>query len=495
VGNDLVGTFYDFKRDRRGKPLTVAMSREEYKAVLMRFFRSGWKPAVLARYYQSPKKLYATTIAVPTILSSEAPPVFGEPDTGGWCWAVHYKGQLVYKDAITFRFWGQGDDIMLVRVDGEIVLNACWHTPSGPRTYEYFSPLWQSSSPDSWRYYMGNNTAIVGDWITLEPGVPLDMEVVIGEEPGGGFCAMLAVEVQGAEYPKNRQGGPILPIFKTAEPSRDLQDAILRDLVPGEVCVTNGPVFCDYDTGGRTGAGTVEAAGAPVEPERAKPVGGGMRTWHMADGRTLEAEFVVGIGDKAVLKDARGKQRKIPLGKFAEEDLEFIELARPPVFKIDFSKKTSSWKNPMSPFNGQVPPTRFDYLFTAKLRQTSTGRYNHELTVKFFAIGQEHDGDKYILLDRQESSFVPAKEDNRAYAFSGKKISIYTRELDGVVRGTDYYGYLVLVTDERGVIVQHAESNKWLFGHLDSLEKLSVGNYMDKTCTRAFPTSPEPTRY
>ncbi len=83
VGNDLVGTFYDFKRDRRGKPLTVAMSREEYKAVLMRFFRSGWKPAVLARYYQSPKKLYATTIAVPTILSSEAPPVFGEPDTGG----------------------------------------------------------------------------------------------------------------------------------------------------------------------------------------------------------------------------------------------------------------------------------------------------------------------------------------------------------------------------------------------------------------------------
>ncbi len=498
VGNDLVGTFYDFKRNRQGKPLAVAMSREEYKAALMRFFRSGWKTSELSRYYQSPKKLYATTILIPTMLSTAAPAVFDEPDTGGWCWAVHYKGQLVHKDAITFRFWGQGDDVMLVRVNGKIVLNACWHDPRGPRTYEYFSPLWQSSSPDSWKYYMGNNTAIVGDWITLEAGVPQDMEVVIGEEPGGGYCAMLCVQVKGVEYPKNRQGGPILPIFKTAEPSRSLLDVIYKDLVPGEVCVTNGPVFCDYDTGVRSTATNNVAVSAQQQslPESASKDGNsGMREWILPKGRTLKAQFVAVIGKTAVLRDSRGKQRRIPVALLSEEDREFVELARPPTFAIDFSRKTSSWTNPMSPYNSQIPPTRFDYVFSAKLKQTSAGTYNHELKVEYFAIGKEHDGDKYILLDRNEGTFVPGKENNRAFRFSGKKVEIYTRELDGVVRGTDYYGYLVVVVDERGKIIQHAASNEWLYEHLDNLRKLPVGAYMDKACTRTFPTSPKPTRY
>ena len=57
---------------------------------------------------------------------------------------------------------------------------------------------------------------------------------------------MLTVEVEGVEYEKNKQNGPILSMFKTAEPSHDLIDAIFKGLVPGEASVTNGPVF--YDT-------------------------------------------------------------------------------------------------------------------------------------------------------------------------------------------------------------------------------------------------------
>lgn len=58
------------------------------------------------------------------------------------------------------------------------------------------------------------------------------MEVLIGEEPGGVFCAMLVVEVEGVDYPMNKFGGPIHPIFKTAEPSPDLIDAIYYNLFP-----------------------------------------------------------------------------------------------------------------------------------------------------------------------------------------------------------------------------------------------------------------------
>ena len=50
---------------------------------------------------------------------------------------------------------------------------------------------------------------------------------------GGQFAAMLLVEEKGVEYERNRQNGPILPIFKTTVPSWDLVDAIFKELVEG----------------------------------------------------------------------------------------------------------------------------------------------------------------------------------------------------------------------------------------------------------------------
>ena len=499
VGNDLVGTFYDFKRDQRGKPLMAGMDTDKYHDLLMDFFRSGWRPTEFSRYYHSPKKLYATTFMVPPIFSAAAPAAFGEPDTGGWCWAVHYKGQLVYKEDITFRFWGFADDIMLVRVDGKIVLSACWHDrPDNPRggitSQVYFSPLWQTSSPDSFRYWLGNNSSVVGDWITLKAGDPVDMDVLIGEAPGGIFCSMLMVEVKGEEYETGPQGNPVLPIFKTAEVSRDLQDAIIVDLVPGEACVTNGPVFSDYDTGIRVESNPEAATQPPPASQEVIAPDDRMREWTIG-GKTLRAKFITTIGDKAVLQNASGKQRKIPLKRLLEEDLRYVGLARPPVFKIDLSRKSSQRSDPPSPFNGSIPPTILDYAFTAKLKQTSTGSYNHELTVEFFALAREVMGDKHILLDRQESRFVPAEQEDGSFKFSGKTASTCACVVMTDLRGSKYYGYLVVVSDERGKIIQHAASNEWLFENLDNLKNLKVGNYMDKTGTRAYPTPPKSVRY
>ncbi|MDF7824117.1 hypothetical protein P4B35_08845 [Pontiellaceae bacterium B12227] len=243
IGSDFVGTFIDFKRDRGGRPVT--MDPDMIRSELNRFFSRGWKPSSIARFYRSPKKLYATSFMIPPIKSALAPSAFDERSTIGYCWAVHYTGHLVYKDDITFRFWGHGDDILAVKVGGKVVLNGCWPGDTEDAVQPGLDG-WSSSSADSRKFYMGNNTAVVGDWISLKAGEPLDMEVVIGEVPGGTFCSMLAVEVEGVEYERNKQGGPILPMFKTAEPSYELIDAIYEDMVEGEASVTNGPIFRDY---------------------------------------------------------------------------------------------------------------------------------------------------------------------------------------------------------------------------------------------------------
>ncbi len=411
---------------------------------------------------------------------------------------AHYKGELVHKEGITFRFWGAGDDLMVVRVNGKLVLNASRDDALASSYASRISPFWQTPEKAKHKkYWLGSVTSVVGDWITLEPGVPLDMEVLIGETLGDFFCAMLLVEVQGVEYERvGRLLAPALPMFTTTDLTRDVIEAVRSNLVPGEAGVTNGPVFRDFDLGSTV----VRDAGvaAPVVPE-VVPMEDvpedKTRTWTGTDGKMLEAEFVATIGDKAVLKDSRGRQRKIPLAQLSGEDRLFIELANSPKFNIDFSKQSSQTiveKGPFAYPGAEWTPRFYDYVFSTRLKQSSAGEYNHELHIEFFAIGEEIDGNNYILLDRQESDFTPTKENGRSHSFSGDKLRLEVRDWSQVsmYRGQKYGGYLVVVTDSRGEVIDVGSSHNWLPDLTDKLRELPLGKHFDKTGTRVYPPSP-----
>ena len=489
IGNDFIGTFYDFKRDRQGN--FISMSDREFTDRLAKFVQGGWKSAQLARYYQSPKKLYATCFMIPPTLSSLGPRSFGE-ETGGWTWMALYKGKLVYPEDIRFRFWGFGDDILVLRVDGKVVLNGCWHHNGANMYITDIGGRWQSTSVDDIRFWYGGNKARVGDWIELKAGEPIDMEVMIGEVPGGIFSSMLTVQVEGVEYPKNRQNGPILPMFATTEPSRELQDIIYSTLIQNEAAITNGPIFRDYMVAS-TASPQEEVVAEETPPEEVKP-----HVWTRPDGKEFDAEYVSMIGGKVVLKTAKGKTLKIPKDKLSAEDREYIELINPPQFTLDFVKLSDnqSGRYKGSPFNPTPPPRVNDFTFGVKARQRSAGDYNHQLTLEYFAIGKERLGDKYILLDRESSTFTPTKENERSHSFKGETIEMIEYvNFDNQLRGKRPDGNLIIVTDERGQIIQHSASKSWLWENLDKLRELPVGAYMDKTCSRAYPTSPKPVKW
>jgi len=497
IGSDFVGTYYDSKLDRAGRPLSVDIYGDEWRALLNKFLRKDWDTSVFSRYYRSPKKLYATNFVIPIMLSSVAPASFGADESIGALWMAHYKGQLVHKEAITFRFWGMADEFMAVRVDGKPVLMFDW--PHVLIEKRIVGNLWESDSPDTRKYFMGNEHSVVGDWITLEPGVPLPMEVLIGDN-GGVASFFLAVEVQGVEYPRSRQGAPVLPAFKTAELSHDLLDIIYKELFVGEICLTNGPVFCDYDISGQTGVAPEElgAAEPPVSEDAEK---GAMRTWTMRDGRTIEAEYVNTFSGKVVLKNAKGKTYKIPPERLSAEDVRYSELACSPDLDINLLKNLSqvsfsggfydisSWDRP--------PDSRGHY--GVQIKQTSPGDYNHELQVELFVVGlqRSRSNARYLLLDHQKTTFTPSAED-RFYEFRSPRevvLEDYTIKYYTTEHGEKYSGYLVTVTDECGEVVAVESSSKWLLENLENLKKLSVGNYMDKTCTRTFPARAKSTHY
>jgi len=481
IGNDFIGTFYDFKRDRSGRNIPHSLDRAVRD--IKEFVRNGWKTSELARYYRSPKNLFATTFVMTAVPSSVAPWAFGEYETIGYLWMVHYKGKLTHTEPITFRFWGYGDDFMAVAVDGELVLSTGW---LGGNYAGRITPQWQTSSPDSFKYFLGNGKAVVGDWITLEPGDSLDMEFLATEMPGGTFSAALLVEVEGVEYERNRQNGPILPIFKTEQPSLDLVDAIYMDLATGEACVTNGPIFRDY--GMSTPQTTQPESELTTELPEISPENS-LRTWTQTNGNVVEAKLLTVIGNQAVLETSNRRQHKIPMDQLSAVDRKFIELANPPTFNIDFSKQSSQRLIKDSPLISGSPPKVLDYIFSAKLAQTSAGEYNHELKVEFFAIGDETNGDNFILLDRKESHFTPTTENERSHMFSGKKVTLvqtFSYDRRGETRGRKYSGYLIVVTDERGQIIDYGTSNKWLLDILDRLRELPFRSPFDKSGTRVY---------
>jgi hypothetical protein len=221
--------------------------------------------------------------------------------------------------------------------------------------------------------------------------------------------------------------------------------------------------------------------------------------WSLNDGKTFEGEFVTVIGHDVVFRNSKGKDVKIPFDRISAESRRQIELEQPPALKFSFVNKTVKKNFPSGINDHTQRPPEIRSHYGIKIKQTSAGKYNHELKLELFVIGQERIGDKYILLDRNDSSFSLTKENNRMYEFrSDREVALQNYVVyfhEDQTRGEKYHGYLAVVTDVRGEEIGVSATHDWLYENVENLRKLSIGNYMDETCTRTFPTRPRAAMY
>jgi hypothetical protein len=304
---------------------------------------------------------------------------------------------------------------------------------------------------------------------------------------------MVLVEVEGVEYPRNQQGGPILPAFKTAEFSQDQLDEIMKFLAPYEANLTNGPVFRDY----AMPAETVAAPGKTVEEQSAQesvpPEGVAVsknREWTMKSGEKIEAELITQVGTRITLENLHGRQVTLAEDQFSEEDLKLIALLIPPTLEMEFSKKSTQRTFPET-HSMQLPKASF-YDFTARIKQTSRRPYPHPLTAEVFAIGEEVDGDNMILLDYKKESFhLPEGSQSVVEIAGSRTVQLMEYYLNDYLRGEKYGGYLIVITDARSEIIAHKGTSEKFFQNLDNLRRVPVGRYFDKDCNRCTPTRPK----
>ncbi len=223
-----------------------------------------------------------------------------------------------------------------------------------------------------------------------------------------------------------------------------------------------------------------------------------MRTWILTDGRTFDAELSGGIsfdGDVKLI-DAAGNEFKVPGDQLSPDDRNYVEITRVPKLDIDMLKslKQIHFSSKVAERLNEVREPEIRASFGVRVKQVGTGSYDHELTAEIFVIGKQVFADRYILLARETVPFMLTKENGRRFEYESNEV-IPLRDYsiaDVARRGRKYHGYIVLITDELGRLVMHAESSNWLIDHVENLKKLRVGNYFDQQCVRRYPIRPDP---
>lgn len=201
--NGLTGTFYDTKQNRNRKPSEVTV--EEYGKIMSKFVKENFRESVLNDYFKAPGTLSTTQIFIPNMPADEGPKAFEmEKVVQPSRWLVHYQGKVAPPQDGTYRFVGAGDDYLVVRFNGKLVLDHGFSKATEWEAEKYYDYGWTGVPKGFAR----------GDKVRVKAGQFYDLEILIGEQPGGlvFFCLML--EEEGAEYKRDAKGNPILPVFR-----------------------------------------------------------------------------------------------------------------------------------------------------------------------------------------------------------------------------------------------------------------------------------------
>ena len=215
-GNGLTGYFYDLKQTPDHQ--ATGMNVDKELPILTKFFASGWnEDDWTGKFLESEKPLYANEFLIPIIDSVEGPTAFG---LGKVCqpgfWVAIYHGRISSSRSGDFRLAGYGDDFLVVRINGQVVLDSGYYPPvTRFKALKIYPALWLSKRPAKRPDYA---QTVEGPSFHLDTAGNVTIDVLIGDAfapPGGGKCGyFLFLMEDGKDYPADAKGDPILPLLQ-----------------------------------------------------------------------------------------------------------------------------------------------------------------------------------------------------------------------------------------------------------------------------------------
>ncbi len=214
-GSTLEGTFYDFKLTKSGASTGITPeSTQKLLGLYKEFFDGGWNERkTFKSFFQSDTKLYSGSFMLPTCKAEYAPHAFNCADkVKPSAWAVIYRGKIVAPKTGKFRFVGIADDVIAVRFNRKMVLEAGWSIPTVNQSNRglgtekgYYADVAAGKYADkkdyqflqvpgvgNWNSQVGGLTA--GNVFSVREGQTYPIEIFISEIPGGAFGFALLIE-------------------------------------------------------------------------------------------------------------------------------------------------------------------------------------------------------------------------------------------------------------------------------------------------------------
>jgi hypothetical protein len=186
----LEGTLIDLKRDPAGKP-TSLNGKGGRKGAIREFTDGTWKLSRLTdKFYSAENKLYGSYWMIKFGSAHRAPQSFGvEGEIEPTGIVAYYEGAYTPTEDMDMRLCGMADDVLVVRLNSRIVLDASWEPGYSDFDFNQDGPNLPGIP----------KTIRNGDWINLRAGKTYDLKILISEIPGGSFGCFLFYQLKGEE--------------------------------------------------------------------------------------------------------------------------------------------------------------------------------------------------------------------------------------------------------------------------------------------------------
>jgi hypothetical protein len=208
---ELTGYLYDLKQTSDGQPTN--MDPGGYHNKIREFVASNWDPGVLRPYYKVTNPLNTSSIFIPIINAEDGPKAFGvEKEVQPNMYCVWYKVSAAPPQDGTYHFVGVGDDILVVRVNGRTVLDGTLNGVTDELRNKQSSMMMTNFNPTC----EPDSHFWIGTPFHASAGESVDIDVLIGEEPGGKSAYFLYImrDEDADSYQKQSNGSPLLPVFQ-----------------------------------------------------------------------------------------------------------------------------------------------------------------------------------------------------------------------------------------------------------------------------------------
>jgi len=217
-----------------------------------------------------------------------------------------------------------------------------------------------------------------------------------------------------------------------------------------------------------------------------------IREWRNKQGDRFDGRFVRILLGKVTMENADGEKLYIPLKELSEFDQRYLSFFYVPEVKITFadtSRAKSRSKNALA--DDIIRMVTGTATVKAKRKIESC-----TLQMEVYLIGEEVATDDFKLLEKASTRLELTEKNNYTCQLAVKTQSRKYMEYNRQLRGCLYLGYVVVLLDRTGQVVQFKSDLRWVMqDRLDVLRQIEVGLFFDDDLqSRPIPT-PEYTKY